>query len=72
MATLTKKQNGSAPLVPTLMKTKAEHQRAVERVSALMTLDPPPRTAEGRELELLAHLAEKYEMEHHGSACRTR
>ena len=44
-----------------LIKTKAEHNAAMERLSALMDADPALGSPESDELELLAHLIESYE-----------
>lgn len=46
-----------------LIKTEAEHAVAMERLDALMDIDPAPGTTEADELELLAHLIEQYESE---------
>ncbi|MFW5857411.1 MAG: helix-turn-helix domain-containing protein [Planctomycetota bacterium] len=46
-----------------LIKTEADHAAAMERLGALMDLDPKPGSAESGELELLAHLIEQYERE---------
>jgi len=48
-----------------LIKTKAEHSAAMERLSALMDADPALGSPESDELELLAHLIESYEAKAH-------
>ena len=48
-----------------LIKTKAEHNAAMERLSALMDADPALGSPESDELELLAHLIETYEAKAH-------
>jgi HTH-type transcriptional regulator/antitoxin HigA len=46
-----------------LIETPEDHARALTRLSSLMTLDPVADTPESDELEVLALLIEKYEME---------
>jgi Predicted transcription regulator containing HTH domain len=48
-----------------VIKTKEEHDAAVERIAKLMARDPKPGTPAGDELELLAHLVAHYEEKHH-------
>jgi HTH-type transcriptional regulator/antitoxin HigA len=48
-----------------VIKTKEEHDAALERIAKLMERDPKPGTPAGDELELLAHLVEHYEEKHH-------
>jgi HTH-type transcriptional regulator / antitoxin HigA len=50
---------------PKLIKTKEEHDAALERIAKLMQRDPRPGTPTGDELELLAHLVADYEEKHH-------
>jgi HTH-type transcriptional regulator/antitoxin HigA len=50
---------------PKLIKTKEEHDAAVERIAKLMECDPRAGTPAGDELELLAHLVADYEKKHH-------
>jgi HTH-type transcriptional regulator/antitoxin HigA len=45
--------------------TRADHQKAMKRVSELMQLDPSPSSSESDELEVLAELIEAYEKKHH-------
>jgi len=45
--------------------TRADHQKAMKRVSELMQLDPSPSSPESDELEVLAELIEAYEKKHH-------
>lgn len=55
-------------LIPTtpmkLIKTTADHGKALARLEALMHLDPAPGTVDAEELELLAFLVESYEKAH--------
>jgi len=44
-----------------VIKTAAHHSEILERVSALVDLDPTPESAEGKELEALAVLLKDYE-----------
>lgn len=44
-----------------VLKTNNEHEQAIEKLMALMDLDPQPGTDEADELELLALVIEKYE-----------
>ncbi len=46
-------------MIPKIIKTEAEYDRALERIDALM--DSEPGTSEGDELELLVTLVELYE-----------
>lgn len=46
---------------PKLIKNAKELEEALERIDALMDTDPSQESDEGRELELLAMLVEKYE-----------
>jgi antitoxin component HigA of HigAB toxin-antitoxin module len=48
-------------MVMKLIKTPEEHSAAIERLSKLIENDPPPGTREADDLELLAHLIERYE-----------
>lgn len=50
---------------PKVIKTKAEHDTAVARITKLMENDPASGTSAGDELELLAQLAADYEKKHH-------
>jgi len=50
---------------PKLIKTKEEHDAAVERIAKLIECDPRAGTPAGDELELLAHLVADYEEKHH-------
>jgi len=61
MATLTKNPALKSRTIPALIKSKAGHERAIQRISELIERDPAPGSEEGDELELLAHLAEEYE-----------
>lgn len=45
--------------------TRADHQKAMKRVSELMQLDPSPFSCEADELEVLAELIEAYEKKHY-------
>lgn len=47
-----------------VIKTRKEHETALERIAALMDIDPIEGSAEADELELLALLVETYENEH--------
>jgi HTH-type transcriptional regulator / antitoxin HigA len=44
-----------------ILRTKSEHQAAVQEAERLISLDPAPKSAEGTRLELLALLIEDYE-----------
>ena len=44
-----------------VIKTAAHHQEMLERVSALIDLDPLPESADGKELEVLTVLLKDYE-----------
>lgn len=48
----------------TLLETKKEYEAAMARINHLMDLNPPQRSAAGKELRLLLYLVEKYEDEH--------
>jgi len=48
---------------PRVIKTDADHKRAIEEVESLIMLDPAPGTHEAERLDLLSLLIEKYEME---------
>lgn len=48
-----------------LIKTPADHAEALRRLDELMACNPATGTANGNELELLAHLIEDYERQHH-------
>jgi HTH-type transcriptional regulator / antitoxin HigA len=48
-----------------LIKTPAEHAAALQKLDQLMQRNPRPGTADGNELELLAHLIDAYERQHH-------
>jgi len=45
--------------------TKADHKKALARVSVLMASDPAPGTEESDELEVLAQIVEIYEKKHY-------
>jgi len=48
-----------------LIKTPKDHAEALQRLDELMARNPAPGTADGNELELLAHLIEDYERQKH-------
>ena len=48
-----------------LIKTPEDHAEALQHLDALMARNPGPGTADGNELELLAHLIEDYERQKH-------
>jgi HTH-type transcriptional regulator/antitoxin HigA len=48
---------------PRVIKTDADHKRAIEEVANLIVLDPAPGSDEAERLDLLSLLIEKYEME---------
>ena len=47
-----------------VLETKKEYEAAMARIDHLVDLNPPQRTAAGKELRLLLYLVEKYEDEH--------
>jgi HTH-type transcriptional regulator/antitoxin HigA len=48
-----------------LIKTPKDHAEALQRLDVLMAGNPAAGTAEGNELELLAHLIAQYEKQNH-------
>lgn len=48
-----------------LIKTPEDHAEALHRLDELMARTPAPGTADGNELELLAHLIDDYERQKH-------
>jgi len=48
-----------------LIKTPEDHSEALQRLDVLMARNPATGTAEGDELELLAHLIAEYEQQNH-------
>jgi HTH-type transcriptional regulator/antitoxin HigA len=48
-----------------VIKTKDEHEQALQRVMVLMDKDPVEGSSESDELELLALLIESYEAKHY-------
>lgn len=48
-----------------MIKSPEDHAQAVQRLDELMACDPASGTPEGDELELLAHLIDGYERQHH-------
>lgn len=55
-------------MIPKIIKTEADYDRALDRIDALMDADPG--TPEGDELELLVTLVELYEKVAHPISAR--
>lgn len=48
-----------------VIETEAEYDAVLKRIDQLLDIDPEPDSLEGRELQLLLVLVEKYEDEHY-------
>jgi HTH-type transcriptional regulator / antitoxin HigA len=48
-----------------IIETEAEYDAALKRIDQLLDIGPEPESLEGRELQLLLVLVEKYEDEHY-------